>query len=103
MISATSEGFSVGTYAFSLPPSRCEDKAQFDSESPTLRCSKFRQHINIPGVGGPAGGRMRTQMWQRQIPNDKHVRTRLSALIIDIAFDVDSSHVADIIFDHAVP
>lgn len=46
---------------------------------------------------------MRTQMGQRQIPNDKHVRTRLSALVIDIAFDVDSSHVADIIFDHAIP
>jgi hypothetical protein len=32
---------------------------------------------------------------QKADPNEKHVRTRLSALIIDIAFDVDSSHLAD--------
>jgi len=34
---------------------------------------------------------------QKADPNEKHVRTRLSALIIDIAFDVDSSHLADLL------
>jgi hypothetical protein len=82
------------TYASSLPPSGCGDKARVDSESPTLRCRKFRQ-LNAEGrqmrVCGNHRGRSKTI---------KHVRTRLSALTIDIAFDIDSSHVTDIIFDH---
>jgi hypothetical protein len=52
------------TYASSLPPSGCEDKAQFDSESPTLRCRKFRQ----PNA---EGRQMRVRGNQRQIQNDK--------------------------------
>jgi hypothetical protein len=40
---------------------------------------------------------------QKADPNEKHVRTRLSALIIDVALDVDSSHLADITVDHAIP
>jgi hypothetical protein len=86
MISVTSEGFIVRrAHAASLSVSGYEDKARFDSESHALQRSKFRRHTNISNVAR-----------QKADPDEKHVRTRLSALIIDIAFGVDSSHLADI-------
>jgi hypothetical protein len=104
MISVTSEGFIVRrNYAVSLPVSGCEDKARFDSGSRTLRCSKFRQHVNIPNVERRQMSVCRTQARQNADPNEKHVRTRLSALIIDNTFDVDSSLGGDITVDHAIP
>jgi hypothetical protein len=71
MISVTSEGFIVRrNYAVSLPVSGCKDKARFDSESRTLRCSKFRQHIISPNVEGRQMRACRTRRGRLQIKRE---------------------------------